>query len=78
MLRSPAFESVIAPARPHLARHRVSVLGARVDLADALVESGPRDEARTLYQSVLARWGNAKPRSATTDHVRAALAAVGP
>ncbi|MGZ3416840.1 MAG: tetratricopeptide repeat protein, partial [Polyangiales bacterium] len=52
--------------------------GARVDLADALVSSGARDEARTLYQSVLARWGNAKPRSATADHVRAALAALGP
>jgi serine/threonine-protein kinase len=50
---------------------------ARVWLANAIVMTGgDHEEARALYQSVLDRWGNAKPRSVTAESIRAKLAAL--
>jgi eukaryotic-like serine/threonine-protein kinase len=43
---------------------------ARVELADALISVGRKDEAPALYRAVLDRWGAAKPRSITAEHIR--------
>ncbi len=43
---------------------------ASLDLGRALEEKGDRDGACAAYRSVLARWGQAKPRSVTADAAR--------
>jgi serine/threonine-protein kinase len=53
-------------------------MDARVELAKALAATGARDEARTLYRSILDRWGLAKPRSRTAERARIGLNALGP
>jgi serine/threonine-protein kinase len=47
---------------------------SRAVLGHALLATGQRDEALRHYESVLARWGHATPRSVTADQIRAKLA----
>jgi serine/threonine-protein kinase len=49
---------------------------AELHLADIYAQQGKVDDARRLYEQVVARWGNAKPRSVTADAARAGLAAL--
>jgi eukaryotic-like serine/threonine-protein kinase len=44
---------------------------ARVDLGLALEQTGDRDGACAAYAEVLARWGEAQPRSITAERARA-------
>jgi serine/threonine-protein kinase len=53
------------------------VLGARLDLADALAQRGDRAGACASYTVVLARWSDAKPRSVTAEAARAAAKKAG-
>jgi serine/threonine-protein kinase len=54
-----------------------SALRSRLELANALAQTGRREEARAQYAALLARWGHATPRSVSADEARAKLAALG-
>ena len=44
---------------------------AAIPLGEALEKVGDKEGACRAYQSVLARWGHAKPRSVTAEKARA-------
>jgi serine/threonine-protein kinase len=49
----------------------VDAMHDRFLLGQMLEQTSDRDGACAQYASILARWGNAKPRSVTADRARA-------
>lgn len=55
----------------------LTIIRAREQLGEALERTGDKAGARDAYRAVLARWGNAKPKSVTAEKARSRLKALG-